>query len=1281
MLQIQKKRGTDIMKRIVALLIAFTMAASLLPTYALETEDALDSYPTHNTDVLIEAESGCVRTTDLEIRNGKVASNYGAICLGGVKLDDPTNIITPDISYKINIPENGSYYVYARYMAPGGAADSLNVRWDGGNYIETSVSENGSDWGWTTLTYSAVYLSAGVHELDFLHREPGMIIDCFFVTTNYKEINTLAEELRIFLQPEKEPESPEFAVNSSAVTYDTNDGYLHVEAENIYFDTTAYRKITHQNSTISNTVVSQASGLDGLYAIVTHHEDMSLEETTSKTGMEFNFVADEPGVYHVWARVYIPGGGCDSVYVSLDGGNYGAGRNFLETLDEHGSSYEYQWREIASFSNIVEGTKHNVRLYPRESMNIIDSFVITNSTETPMGLDGKLVAMQLPDSKYPTPPHAPVQGQHPRLYFTEADIPAIKENMQKPDNAAALAAYEARLALEEDGDLSGSLLDDASNYDSSAIMTIESYAFKYAIDGDEEYGQKARAAVLKYLDTANFDKDAQDATRPIGHTVFFASEIYDWCYDLFTAEERKYIIEMCESIASMMEVGYPPSGQGAVVGHGSEAQIMRDLLGFGIAVYDERPDIYNYIGGRFFSEFIEPRNYWYPSATHWQGDAYGTYRYAWELVAQMMIYRMTGGDVNGGIKVFDDTQASLPYYWIYTRRPDGQVFRTGDCFIESGVGSENRSYWSSFYESMFMAGNFYGDSIVKGEYELENAIGYVSSPVFTLLFNDPDLAGNQDKSSLPLSRYFGSPNGMMIARTGWDLDSFDNANPSQSDDVVAMMKIGEMWSANHHHLDAGNFQIYYKGILASESGFYESYGTFHDRNYNKASVAHNVLTIYDPDENFGSYTGTDRDGNSTYFPKGVNDGGQRTPGGEPPTFSAWMSDNKYKTGVVLDHAIGPDDMEPEYTYIKGDIAQAYSSKVSKVMRSMVFMPLEDENYPAMMVVMDEVTSTNPSFKKKWLLHMQLEPEIDAENGVSIIKNNTNGYNGKLTVQTLLPKNAEITKIGGEGKRFWIGNQAGDFENDGYNFDTKSDLAYGGGGIEAGWGRIEVSPSEASSTDRFLNVLAVSDADNEALPLESELIEGENLVGVKTAGKVLMFSDVDTSNSLKNRVLSSASFTVPGDESTLDIMIAGVKSGTWKVMCGTKTKLVSADEDGGVLYFEGGAGEYEIEYYKEGSFSAEITDISASKDGNTYTVDVEFLGDNPGARVFVALYDQQKRIVDIRSAECTDEGICNLQFGEDSVNEATKVKLFMWSGMDKFSPLVKVTEMAPSELFE
>ena len=94
---------------------------------------------------------------------------------------------------------------------------------------------------------------------------------------------------------------------------------------------------------------------------------------------------------------------------------------------------------------------------------------------------------------------------------------------------------------------------------------------------------------------------------------------------------------------------------------------LRDWLALGIATYDEYPDIYNFVGGRFFSEFVPSRNYWFTSESHHQGSAYGSSRHECELWSQWLIYRMSGETV------YIPEMSRVVYQWIYTRRPDGQA--------------------------------------------------------------------------------------------------------------------------------------------------------------------------------------------------------------------------------------------------------------------------------------------------------------------------------------------------------------------------------------------------------------------------------------------------------------------------------------------------------------------------------------------------------------------------------------------------------------------------------
>ena len=270
--------------------------------------------------------------------------------------------------------------------------------------------------------------------------------------------------------------------------------------------------------------------------------------------------------------------------------------------------------------------------------------------------------------------------------------------------------------------------------------------------------------------------------------------------------------------------------------------------------------------------------------------------------------------------------------------------------------------------------------------------------LFAFLWRDLDLEP-APVSELPLSRYMGSPYGWMIARTGWEQES-----------VIAEMKVNVYNFTNHQHLDAGAFQIFYKGPLALDSGMYQGvtggYGSPHDINYNKRTIAHNCLLVYDPAETFVYHTQAIR-----------NDGGQQFPNhaDEPKSLDDVLAN--YRTGEVLAQGFGPDPKRPAYTYLKGDLTRSYGSKVRQVERSFVFLNLGGQPVQAAMVVFDRVVSADPKFRKVWLLHSMEEPQIDGN--TLILAPQQRGWRGKLVTQVLLPEKADIAAVGGPGREFWV----------------------------------------------------------------------------------------------------------------------------------------------------------------------------------------------------------------------------------------------------------------------
>jgi heparin/heparan-sulfate lyase len=141
--------------------------------------------------------------------------------------------------------------------------------------------------------------------------------------------------------------------------------------------------------------------------------------------------------------------------------------------------------------------------------------------------------------------------------------------------------------------------------------------------------------------------------------------------------------------------------------------------------------------------------------------------------------------------VYNPEQQFVPYLWIYTTRPDGQRLRAGDTFAHSAPRGRP---WSQYIGTLLTA-SYYSDGILLDQYERQGGSGG-NETFFEVLWRQVELE-SESIGTLPYSRYFGSPFGWMVARTGWDNDS-----------VIAEMKINEFNFVNHQHLDAGAFQIY-----------------------------------------------------------------------------------------------------------------------------------------------------------------------------------------------------------------------------------------------------------------------------------------------------------------------------------------------------------------------------------------------------------------------------------------------------------------------------------------
>jgi Heparinase II C-terminal domain len=270
-----------------------------------------------------------------------------------------------------------------------------------------------------------------------------------------------------------------------------------------------------------------------------------------------------------------------------------------------------------------------------------------------------------------------------------------------------------------------------------------------------------------------------------------------------------------------------------------------------------------------------------------------------------------------------------------------------------------------------------------------------------------------------------------------------------------------------------------------------------------------------------------------------------------------MLQGTFKTGTVLGQGFGPDPQKPAYTYLKGDITQAYSDKAREVKRSFVFLNLGRVEAPAALIVFDRVVAASPAFQKYWLLQSVTKPTV--EGSTAVVSLSQNGWTGTLRNTTLLPEpdNARLATVGGSGKEFWV------FGKNYPNATEPPDPEVGG------W-RVELSPKQPAATDLFLNVMQVMDQAT-GKPLSVEKIDGRGVVGAQLSDRVVLF------NPRGDRSADPISFAASGG-GTLKFLVTDVVEGNWQVWRDGRIVLpaVVASGDAGVLYFEGLAGNYSLQ---------------------------------------------------------------------------------------------------------
>ncbi|MFH1923868.1 MAG: heparinase II/III family protein [Planctomycetota bacterium] len=317
-----------------------------------------------------------------------------------------------------------------------------------------------------------------------------------------------------------------------------------------------------------------------------------------------------------------------------------------------------------------------------------------------------------------------------------------------------------------------------------------------------------------------------------------------------------------------------------------------------------------------------------------------------------------------------------------------------------------------------------------------------------LLTGQADSPGPMAPDDLPHARHFDAM-GQIFMRSG-----------TGAADTYCLFTCGGLL-AQHRHFDALNFVIHHRGFLALDSGtrYEEVENGRHLANYYAQTVAHNCVLIHQPGEPPARYWGGEVD---------RNHGGQHK-----------------QLGSVVKAFQTNDD----FVYVAGDATACYQhgvvkregqadlgEKCSLATRQLVFL------LPDHFVIFDRVTTTDPAYRKEWLLHTAHEPVIS---GKTI---RVDHREGRMFCRTLLPLDAVLTPVGGPGKEFWAAGENWSIVDRGLEPENLAMM---------GQWRVEVTPGAARADDVFLHVVQVGDQGLDTMD-EVQLIQVEGTCGARLA---------------------------------------------------------------------------------------------------------------------------------------------------------------------------------------
>lgn len=563
------------------------------------------------------------------------------------------------------------------------------------------------------------------------------------------------------------------------------------------------------------------------------------------------------------------------------------------------------------------------------------------------------------------------------------------------------------------------------------------FALLYMLTGDEAAGKSA-VARLK-----GFRFSSSESPSYTGIQVQCAAAVYDWLHDHpdMTGEVRQAIAAELERAADSYYKSLKSGGPSTPF-YSRVGGAIGGLTAAALALHGDSPKAEEYV--RFAAEYLKTKK---GTVRQMEDGAAGGASYAFhhmftDLANTVAAWRSASDwDAAAWIKENQDNWLERQLlFQIWMTYPNGHFVKEGDVW---GVDLDDGSKFRMGADGVTsITKNGFGQTW--GQQHRQRHGERFIHPIHVwqyAVFYNPDIPA-RPLAELPRAEVF-SPklHGYVCWRSSWELDA-----------TIIHFRCGE--TVDHHATyDQGKFIIFRQTPLAIKNGAYIGYKTPHHMYYKSPWSANCVV-----------FAGPNWDGMQPH----INFHGK-------PSWEEWKAHrdktvNRPPTGVLL-----ATEANDRLARASGDLSGSCPPGTTWK-RELLFL---DYKY---LIVVDRVKA-GQDINHRWTLHTTNQPRIDgtlavADNGPS-----------RLFCRTLLPANARLELVGGEGRLFdYNGKSRMPVDKGGKPYTPKI-----GPNSQLGQWRLDVTPGDGASETLYVHVLFPTEIQTEAMPACSAAVDGGNII--------------------------------------------------------------------------------------------------------------------------------------------------------------------------------------------